>query len=336
MIVNIPSKLNVIQSLSFIDSIFSLPHDDEYIFDFRNLRWSEPFGLLAISYELFRFASKHSSSKLLIKNHEENTYEGHMGFFKAFGLDHGKFPGEALGSNTYIPIKLKSVAALQEKAVSSYEDVGIIIENYAKEISNILVQYQSEELKETLTYSIREIIRNVVEHSESAQFGYCAQYWPTKNIVEFSLLEKGIGIRKTLARNPHLSISSDEDALKLSLLPGVSGKTYNGKRGFNKGVWANSGFGLYMTSRICGNGGSFFLISGDSGILLNNRKRYYIKTNFQGTALRLRLNTINIGTLSQILKKYQIEGYEIARQLGKKALVSASTASQMLSKDFSS
>jgi len=336
MIVNIPSNLNVIQSLSFIDSIFSLPHDDEYIFDFRNLRWSEPFGLLAISYELFRFASKHSSSKLLIKNHEENTYEGHMGFFKAFGLDHGKFPGQAPGSNTYIPIKINSVAALQKKAVSSYEDVGVTIENCAKEISNILVQYLSEKLKETLTYSIREIIRNVVEHSEAAQFGYCAQYWPTKNIVEFSLLEKGIGIRKTLSRNPHLSISSDEDALKLSLLPGVSGQAYNGKRSLNKGVWANSGFGLYMTSRICGNGGSFFLISGDSGILLNNRKRYYIKTNFQGTALRLRLNTNNIRTLSLILEKYRNEGYEIARRLGKEAPVSASTASQMLSKDFSS
>ena len=58
MIVNIPSKLNIAQSLSFIDSIFSLPCDDEYIFDFRNLRWFEPFGLLAISYELYRFASK--------------------------------------------------------------------------------------------------------------------------------------------------------------------------------------------------------------------------------------------------------------------------------------
>ena len=336
MIINIPSKLNIAQSLSFIDSVFSLPHDDEYIFDFRNLRWSEPFGLLAISYELYRFSSKHSSSKLLIKNYEANTYEGHMGFFKAFGLDHGKFPGQAPGSNTYIPIKINSVAALQEKAVSSYEDVGVTIENCAREISNILVQYQSGELKEILTYSIREIIRNVVEHSEADQFGYCAQYWPTKNIVEFSLLEKGIGIRKTLARNPHLSISSDQDALKLSLLPGVSGKAYNGKRGFNKGVWANSGFGLYMTSRICGNGGSFFIISGDSGILLNNRKRYYFKTNFQGTALRLRLNTNNIGTLSQILEKCRNEGYEIARQLGKEGLVSASTASQMLSKDFSS
>lgn len=336
MIVNIPSKLNIAQSLSFIDSIFSLPHDDEYIFDFRNLRWSEPFGLLAISYELYRFSSKHSSSKLLIKNYEANTYEGHMGFFKAFGLDHGKFPGQAPGSNTYIPIKINSVAALQKKAVSSYEDVGVTIENCAREISNILVQYQSDELKEILTYSIREIIRNVVEHSEADQFGYCAQYWPTKNIVEFSLLEKGIGIRKTLARNPHLSISSDQDALKLSLLPGVSGKAYNRKRGFNKGVWANSGFGLYMTSRICGNGGSFFLISGNSGILLNNRKRYYIKTNFRGTALRLRLNTNNIGALSQILEKYRNEGYKIARRLGKEALVSASTASQMLSKDFSS
>ncbi|OQX87550.1 MAG: hypothetical protein B6D55_03055 [Candidatus Omnitrophica bacterium 4484_70.2] len=70
--------------------------------------------------------------------------------------------------------------------------------------------------------------------------------------------------------------------------------------------------------------------------MLNNKKRYYINANFQGTALRLRLNTKNIESLSQVLQRYRNEGYEIAKQLGSRAIVSPSTASQMLSKEFNS
>ena len=336
MDVKIPRKLNIIQSLSFVSEIAALPQAEEYVFDFQDLQWSEPFGLLIVSYELSSFASAHGSSRLAVRNYEKNTYEGHMGFFKAFGLDYGKSPGEALGNSSCIPIKIKSVKTLQEKAFSDHVAVGEIIEDYANEISNVLVQNQAEELRKTLTYSIREIIRNVVEHSESLQFGYCAQYWSAKDMVEFSLLDKGVGIRATLDNNPHLDISSDKDALELSLLPGISGKMYKGKRNRKNDVWANSGFGLYMTSRICGNGGSFFIISGSFGIMLNNKKRYYINANFQGTALRLRLNTKNIENLSQVLQRYRNEGYEIAKQLGSRAIVSPSTASQMLSKEFNS
>ncbi|WP_092949868.1 hypothetical protein [Roseateles sp. YR242] len=34
------------------------------------------------------------------------------------------------------------------------------------------------------------------------------------------------------------------------------------------GNWANSGFGLYMTNRICRNGGNFFIASGATSMLL--------------------------------------------------------------------
>lgn len=330
----IPPRLNVMQSLSFIKKLNGLPSAEKYIFDFRELFWSEPFGLLAVSYELSKFAWEHKQAKLIAENYASRTYEGHMGFFQAFGLDEGKKPGDVAGNFNYLPIKIKSIEALQQKARSSYEHVGEIIEQYAKEISDVLNQNSSEELKETLVYSIREIIRNAVEHSGATQFGYCAQHWPQKNIVEFSMMDKGIGIRKSLQQNPHLKMSCDKDALNLSLMPGVSGKTYMGKKIAKNDVWANSGFGLYMTSRICGNGGDFFIVSGGCGVLLNDQKRYYFNTAFEGTALRLRLNVKNIYTLNKMLSKFHNDGIEIAKAYGNGAVITASTASRTLAKEF--
>lgn len=64
---------------------------------------------------------------------------------------------------------------------------------------------------DTLTYSVRELMRNVVEHSEAKQFGICAQYWPTKGRVEVAILDRGIGLRESLKNNPHLDVTDDKE-----------------------------------------------------------------------------------------------------------------------------
>lgn len=47
-----------------------------------------------------------------------------MGFFESFGLSHGKKPGEASGSSTYLPITMIDVRQLR---IESYEsDNGIV------------------------------------------------------------------------------------------------------------------------------------------------------------------------------------------------------------------
>jgi hypothetical protein len=143
----------------------------------------------------------------------------------------------------------------------------------------------------------------VIEHSESGQFGLCAQYWPEKNKVSLAILDRGIGLRQSLAQNPHLSVLNDIDAVKLAILPGISGKAYQGAKIDDTNIWANSGYGLYMTSQICKLGGSFILTSGSKGIFLSEKHERLFDIRSQGTALNLTLNTDKLESLSIMLAK---------------------------------
>jgi len=328
IIIKVPKRLTLETTVKFANLICELPDSNRYTFDFDKVGRIEPFALLFLSSELQRCRSKHSDSDFVAANYEACTYSAHMGFFKAFGLDHGKEPGEAKGSSTYLPITIFNVNNILKKAAANFEEAGYFIERQAEEMSSILTRDETGDLFDTLTYSIREIIRNVIEHSQSNQFGFCAQYWPSYESVQLSIIDRGVGIKSGLSQNPKLKVEDNHSALNLALMPGISGKAYKGSRNKMKGVWANSGFGLYMTSRLCREGGSFFIASGDIGLYLSEKKRKYLNTPFEGTVLRLALKTNRLASLNSRLSKYreeaQISGHKIT----------ASMASSMLSKDF--
>ena len=87
-----------------------------------------------------------------------------------------------------------------------------------------------------------------------------------------------------------------------------------------------------MTSRLCGIGGSFFIGSGEAGLLLEEHQ-YEYRCNYQGTALRLRLRPSDIGSITERLRQFRTEGQELARET-RGAVITASVASHMLSRDF--
>lgn len=332
IVIRVPRRLTLESSVQFACELRDLPESEVYILDFGGVGRIEPFALLFLSSELQRFTSKRRGSKFAAANYEGCTYAGHMGFFKSFGLDFGKSAGEAKGSGTYIPITIYDVEIIKQQAADNYEAVGAFVEKQAEEMARILTRSDSGDLFDTLTYSIREIIRNVIEHSESNQFGFCAQYWPSYGSVELAILDRGIGIRSGLASNPYLTIKNDCEALNLCLMPGVSGKAYKGVRRNPNDVWANSGYGLYMTSRLCREGGSYFIASGDTGVYLSEKKKHYLETPFNGTAIKLTLNTQRLKSLSEMLARYRNDAakYDVTNNYG----ISASKASTMLARDF--
>ena len=101
--------------------------------------------------------------------------------------------------------------------------------------------------------------------------------------MEVAILDVGLGVRHGLRNNPDLNITSDRDALHLALLPGISGKMYRGVKRRSNDAWQNSGFGLYMTSRICRAGGSFFIASSGAGMLLDSGGKHDRETSYQAT-----------------------------------------------------
>jgi len=332
--VKIPQNLSLKNTLNFCNRLWDLEHSDEYIFDFINLARVEPFSMAYVANELKRFRKTKPKSQFKALNHENKSYAAHMGFFRAFGLKFGNGPGEAAGSRTYLPITILNVAELHKEADDSYDYVGNIIEAKSEKIAKILTRQDSGDLVDTLTFSIREILRNVVEHSGSEIIEYCAQYWPSKNLVEFAVLDTGNGIMQGLSTNPYLNINDERDALHLALLPGVSGKMYKGVKKRKNDEWQNSGFGLYMTSRICRNGGDFFIASNDKSIFLDNTSKQDLKCRYQGTALRLRIDTSQLSSYSEMLDQYRNEGFAAAKKFAGKDAIEPSAASTMLARDF--
>lgn len=332
--ITLPRRLTLESTIQFANELHEVPESKKYVLDFQLVGRIEPYAMLFLSSEIQRWREKFPESTFAVQNHKSKSYAAHMGFFKAFGVDFGNTPGEAMGSSRYLPVSIWAADKLREGAAENYEAVGEFIEKQAEEMSAVLTQTDSGDLFDTLTYSIREIIRNVVEHSESKQFGFCAQYWPTYRRVELALLDRGIGVRQGLCTNPHLVVENDHDALNYALMPGISGKAFKGAKRDKHDVWENSGFGLYMTSRLCREGGSFFIASGDTGIYLSEKKKRYLNTPFNGTALRLLLNTDRLTGLSSMLERYSKEAVQFKKEYIDGQNFAASTASKMLSRDF--
>jgi hypothetical protein len=319
-IITVPKYLVFEETISFINSFKMLKENKDYIFDFNLLSRIDPFSILFLSSELKIFKQNNPNSNFHAKNYKHCTYAAHMGFFKSFGLDFGKSPGEANNNNRYIPLKIYYVADIKEAARELMVNPGEILEDYAREISEVLTQNKNVNLTEILRYCIREILRNIVEHSHTEQFGFCAQYLPSMNKVSFAVLDRGIGVKDSLADNPKLDLLNDLVAIEESIKPGVSGKIYAGQKRKPKGDWANSGYGLYMTSNICKNGGSFFVASGKSGIYLSGLNKKSLNVNIDGTALNLTINLEQSENLKKILE-------ELRNSAGKKVEIKASKSS---------
>ncbi|ENY76475.1 hypothetical protein C206_17107 [Pseudomonas putida TRO1] len=331
---NLPQNLSLTEAINFCNRLWEAQPDTKYEFDFRRMGMVEPFTMAYVANEMKRFRRSKEDVPFTALNFQQHTYPAHMGFFKAFGLNHGNAPGQASGSSTYIPLTLLNVADIEQEAARRAVNPGDVIEEKASQIAQLLVRQSDGNLVDTLTFSIREIMRNVVEHSGSDFIEYCGQYWPSRNMVEVAILDVGNGVRYGLRDNPDLNISCDRDALHLALLPGISGKMYRGVRRRPNDAWQNSGFGLYMTSRICRAGGSFFIASNGAGILLDSAGKQDRVTSYQGTALRLRINTQSLPDYDSMLARFRKEGFDAAKRFSGDQAIEPSLASTMLARDF--
>lgn len=333
---------NLSEILSFSVILNDLPRYEEYTFDFTRMGFICPFGLLYTSNAIRRLIK--GKKKRQIKNlfaggdidaQEYCRFANHMGFFRSSGFTFGKSPGTARGNNNYQPIRQLETDYFWKQAYSNFVKPGDIVEEHALKIAKVLLHKNDGDLLAMITWSIREIMRNVVEHSGSKYLEYAAQYWPQKHQAEIAILDNGIGIKESISNNPFLEIESDRDAIQAALLPAVSGKMYKGVKKRPHDNWQNSGYGLYNTSRLCRNGnGSFFISSGETGFCLVGENRTEYKTTFPGTAVRMVLDTSKPVNLEYQLKKYIEEGDEIANTLRGTARIKASTASRMVRTDF--
>lgn len=301
-------------------------------FSFPSSTTYDPFGMLVVGAALRQFKQRNPQSQTYIslnKNDSACSYAGHMGFFKSISekINYGKLPGEAMGSSTYLPITPIDLETIRQRSWRGKVPVQQQIQTTAYNLSKSLA-HNNEPFRETLAYIFREIIRNSEEHSRANTVWVCAQYWPSYDLVEIGLLDEGIGIYKSLKSNRHFSkaIKGDLDALRLSIMPGIS-EAY--KRQDEYEPWANSGYGLYIAKGICeklGSPGLFIITSGKSCITSKTRvccntEQEVLSADFQGTAICMRFSTHSLEnfetTRSEIISEGQNEASRIEKAIKK-------------------
>lgn len=107
---------------------------------------------------------------------------------------------------------------------------------------------------EPIRYIISELTRNVFEHSQS-KIGaiLCAQYYKKSNVIRIGIVDRGVGIKKTIAES--YPVKTDEESVQLALTPGITGTTRR-----IGGTDYNAGAGLFFIKSIAKVNRDFFII----------------------------------------------------------------------------
>lgn len=336
-------RLDTQSSLQFAYNLGQLNLDEPAIFEAK-MNWVQPFGMLLVSSAIKQFRHRFLDIPFHFRCSFEDdaidviSYASHMGFFKSISeaIDIGKSPGEAPGNSNYIPITDINLEQIHQAELQTGEfiEIGETVERKSEQLSDVLCRDDSE-LKKLMTYLIREILRNIPEHSKSSIARICGQYWNNQT-AEIAILDEGIGIRNSLRENPHHRsyINTDADAIEYAVKAGISQAFNPQRKNPSRDVWANSGFGLYMVSEICrALQGSFCLASGGKCIIINECEKRIYDTHIQGTAIQMRFSTQKLTTSREIIKKIAAQGEAEAQKL-RNAFRQASTPSKGLITDF--
>ncbi|THG40996.1 ATP-binding protein [Sphingomonas olei] len=307
-----PNRLSFESGCVLAETVRGLAPEGRYIFDLSGMQWVEPFAMLHVASTVAQKIDACPKMVIAAVGHT-NGYARFMGFFRELGI-----PGEGGASppenhENYLPIQTLNLREVRADAARRDMAPGQIIETHTRNIARTLARQNYGPLWETIQYALREIIRNAAEHSKCDHVLYCGQFWPTKNKVEVAILDEGIGIVRSLQKNPLIQEQSEFDLLRLSLKPGISGVHYEGAQMDENNVWANSGFGLYVVSELCKRGGSLTVLSGNSGIRVSSDGESAMTGSHAGTALRLIINTSNLRSIAASLALIVAKGEQIAR-----------------------
>ncbi|MBS3678941.1 hypothetical protein KGF86_01815 [Ornithinibacillus massiliensis] len=330
-------KLNKEKMFGYCDTIEEYIEDGEtsFLLNFKNTNFFEPFAMvyfLAFVHRLRESGITFEYERSIMTN--ACDYADFMGFFDTLEGSISRSSDLEYDGRTYIRIHSLTKKEIREYEFENGIDMADAVTHFASQMAQFLLHNRNSNAKtqEVLTYSLREIFRNVLEHSTANEIWCSGQYWQRNNTVEVVILDNGVGIKNTITKNIHLRehINNDLQAIKYAMLPGLSGVAFErkGTTAPDYGYPDNSGYGLYVTSEICSNHGEFLIASGESYLRITPEVRRKRSINHRGTAISLKLNLENINEVSitDIVRK----GEEIAANSPFRANKRASVLSKRL------
>ncbi len=171
-------------------------------------------------------------------------YLERMGLFQLLDLPSQFNIAEHEASGRFIPLTIIKTAEEQTKFITDM----------------VPLLHLSPKHADAIKYTVGELVRNVLEHSGS-KYGavVAAQYYQSSNMIRLGICDTGIGIQKAI--NQSWDVKTDLDALKLALVPGVTGTTRR-----EGGTEANAGAGLFFIKSMATMNRDYFAIYSGSGV----------------------------------------------------------------------
>lgn len=307
--IDLPQTLNIESLNDFCSKLDNTLDAEERIgINFTPLDYIYPTAMLVVGSKIRDWVNYRKTKELRSFRKEDrphksvNSYLGHLGFFKFIRLDEGNEVGQARGSSNYVPIT-PIYRPEFDPVDDSIQDWYQSIQFESRRLAEVLAN-GDDQASDIYTYSIREIIRNVFEHTRASECYVCGQRWQNGK-VEISIIDEGEGIASTLAES--FEIKSDDQALEMAITPGIS-RTTNKPEGHN--FYGNSGFGLYVLNEIGSKYGWFTLGSGKYRLQKSEDTTLMQQLNFNGTFIGLQINKPETGfenVISQIIEKGESE-----------------------------
>ncbi len=290
MEVNLPSKFSPATLEKLQLDLASSSNADNVNVNFSLLVFSKPIGML-VSGSLFRrwiqtrrslgLKTTHSG---IDSNRNAHSYLMHLGFFDYIGmLDIGKKIGVAKGNTKYLPIREIKRQDLESNIEETGEKLIDAIKFLSNSLANVLAGVNSGEVQKSFSYSIREVIRNTLEHSGSDSCFICGQRW-VDGSSEIVIIDEGRGIYNTLSAAYEIE---QDDVLLHAVKPGIT-RTHNMSEEDN--IYGNSGFGLYVLSELGNSFGWFCLGSGTQKLTYQDKDYSLSDLTFEGTFVGIHLN----------------------------------------------
>ncbi len=172
-------------------------------------------------------------------------------------------------NSTILPIKKVTTREFRGEGAHP-SNTNEIIEINSGQLAEKILQNNSGYAYDMVQYYIREIIRNIYEHSGATEFMYSARYFESSKIAEICISDNGTGIHFSLTNNKRFKHLTPRQSIQWACLPGVSGNPMASVN--NNNPWRNSGFGLYMMNKLCSNNGDFLIISDNIALYMQSKK----------------------------------------------------------------
>jgi hypothetical protein len=307
---------------------------DEVVLDTRDCQFSEPFPLIYLAFRIRELQERYPHVRWTLDRSQStfNSYADHIGFFNFTGVcPWATRVGTANPSGNYVPLEVWSIPEIA--GASGGRPIGSVVDERSTQLASVLVQEDHGQVFETIQYAIREIFRNALEHSRGRTAVFLAQYWPALNEAEIAVADDGVGIAENLYHNEIVDVANNLGALKVALMPGVSGVSRKDRINQDT-VWRNSGFGLYVVSRLAARFGKFCIVSMSDYLELTRGRQVHRNYPHLGAAVSIRIKIDETSRSSDFIRRTIDEGEKSRSEIIENYPINASQASKMLLSDF--